>query len=136
MSDSLSESSDDNKFTPAKIEEKKTRPYLLVELFDKNINAIKGHSLFEIGDDENDVKSFTQKDLFGTTDLMVKGYVARQFRDCINKMDDIKTVKICINNKVLASYDYSIPTLFEMPKTVKPEPKPKRKYVRKIKPKV
>jgi hypothetical protein len=136
MSDCSSDSSEDNKFTPEKIEEKKTRPYLLVELFDKNIDAIKGHSLFEIGDDENDVKCFTQKDLFGTTDLMVKGYVARQFRDCINKMDDIKTVKICINNKVLASYDYSIPTLFEMPKTVKPEPKPKRKYTRKVKPNV
>ena len=136
MSDSSSDSSEEDKFTPAKIEEKKTRPYLLVELFDKNIDAIKGHALFEIGDDENDVKSFTQKDLFGTTDLMVKGYVARQFRDCINKLDDIKAVRICINNKVLASYDYSIPTLFEMPKTDKPEPKPKRKYTRKVKPNV
>lgn len=105
MSDSLEE----DKFTPAKIEEKKTRPYLLVKLFDKNINAIKGYSLFEIGDDENDIKCFTQNDLFGTTDLMVKGYVARQFRDCIDKPDDIKTVKICINEKVLAYYDYSIP---------------------------
>ena len=132
----MSNCSEENKFTPEIIEEKKKRPYLLVELFDKNIDAIKGHSLFEIGDDENDVKSFTQKDLFGTTDLMVKGYVARQFRDCINKMDDIKAVRICINNKVLASYDYSIPTLFEMPKTVKPEPNAKRKYVRKIKPNV
>ena len=37
MSDSSSESSKENKFTPEKIEEKKTRPYLLVELFDKNI---------------------------------------------------------------------------------------------------
>ena len=132
----MSNCSEENKFTPEIIEEKKKRPYLLVELFDKNIDAIKGHSLFEIGDDENDVKCFTQKDLFGTTDLIVKGYVARQFRDCINKMDDIKTVKICINNKVLASYDYSIPTLFEMPKTVRPEEKPKRKYTRKVKPKV
>ena len=94
MSDSSSDSSEKDKFTPAKIEEKKTRPYLLVELFDKNIDAIKGHALFEIGDDENDVKCFTQKDLFGTADLMVKGYVARQFRDCINKMDDIKAVSI------------------------------------------
>ena len=136
MSDCSSDSSEEDKFTPAKVEEKKSMPYLLVELFDKNINAIKGHSLFEIGDDENDVKCFTQKDLFGTTDLMVKGYVARQFRDCINKMDDIKAVRICINNKVLASYDYSIPTLFEMLKTLKPEPKPKSKYVRKTKPKV
>ena len=136
MSDSSSESSEENKFTPEKIEEKKTRPYLLVQLFDKNINDIKGHALFEIGDDEDDVKCFTQKDLFGTTDLMVRGYVARQFRDCIDKFDDIKTVKICINNKVLASYDYSVPTLFSLiDKTVKPEttPKPKRKYTRKNK---
>ena len=66
---------------------------------------------------------------------MVKGYVARQFRDCINKLDDIKAVRICMNNKVLASYDYSTPTLFKS-KTVKPEPKPKRKYTRKVKPNV
>jgi hypothetical protein len=137
MSDCSSESSEENKFTPEKIAEKKTRPYLLVELFDKNINNIKGHALYEIGDNEDDVKCFTQKDLFGTADLMVKGYVARQFRDCINKVDDIKTVQICINNKRLAFYDYSIPTLFDLvDKTVKPEatPKPKRKYTRKIKP--
>ena len=137
MSDSSSESSEENKFTPEKIEEKKTRPYLLVELFDKNINAMKGHALYEIGDDEDDVKCFTQKGLFGTADLMVRGYVARQFRDCIEKIDDIKTVKICINNKVLAFYDYSVPTLFDLiDKTVKQEvtPKPKRKYTRKIKP--
>ena len=137
MSDSSSESSEENKFTPEKIEEKKTRPYLLVELFDKNINAMKGHALFEIGDDEDDVKCFTQKSLFGTADLMVRGYVARQFRDCIEKIDDIKTVKICINYKVLAFYDYSVPTLFDLiDKTVKQEvtPKPKRKYTRKIKP--
>ena len=135
MSDSSSESSEENKFTPEKIEEKKTRPYLLVELFDKNIDAIKGHALYEIGDNEDDVKCFTQKDLFGTADLMVRGYVARQFRDCIDKIDDIKTVRICINNKQLAFYDYSIPTLFDLVnKTVKPEaaPKPKRKYTRKI----
>jgi len=113
----MSDSSEEDKFTPAIIEEKKTRPYLLVKLFDKNVDAIKYHSLFEIGDDENDIKCFTQKDPFGTTDLMVKGYVARQFRDCIDKIDDIKTVKICINEKVLAYYDYSIPTLFEMPRT-------------------
>ena len=113
----MSDSSEEDKFTPAKIEEKKTRPYLLVKLFDKNVDAIKGHSLFETGDDENDIKCFTQNDLFGTTAIMVKGYVARQFRDCIDKMDDIKTVKICINEKVLAYYDYSIPTLFEIPKT-------------------
>ena len=39
MSDSSSESSSDekSKFTPENIAEKKTRPYLLVELFDKNI---------------------------------------------------------------------------------------------------
>ena len=137
MSDCSSESSEENKFTPEKIAEKKTRPYLLVELFDKNVNNIKGHALYEIGDNEDDVKCFTQKDLFGTADLMVKGYVARQFRDCINKIDDIKTVKICINNKRLAFYDYSIPTLFDLvDKTVKQEvtPKPKRKYTRKIKP--
>jgi hypothetical protein len=30
MSDCSSDSSEDNKFTPAKIEEKKTRPYLLL----------------------------------------------------------------------------------------------------------
>ena len=137
MSDTSSESSEENKFTPEKVEEKKTRPYLLVELFDKNINDMKGHALYEIGDDEDDVKCFTQKSLFGTADLMVRGYVARQFRDCINKLDDIKTVKICINNKVLAFYDYSVPTLFDLiDKTVKQEvtPKPKRKYTRKIKP--
>jgi len=137
MSDCSSEYSEENKFTPEKIVEKKTRPYILVELFDKNVNNIKGHALYEIGDNEDDVKCFTQKDLFGTADLMVKGYVARQFRDCINKMDDIKTVQICINNKRLAFYDYSIPTLFDLvDKTVKPEatPKPKRKYTRKIKP--
>ena len=137
MSDSSSESSEENKFTPEKIEEKKTRPYLLVELFDKNINAMKGHALFEIGDDEDDVKCFTQKSLFGTADLMVRGYVARQFRDCIEKIDDIKTVKICINYKVLASYDYSVPTLFDLiDKAVEQEvtPKPKRIYTRKIKP--
>ena len=136
MSDSSSESSEENKFTPEKIAEKKTRPYLLVQLFDKNINDIKGHALFEIGDDEDDVKCFTEKSLFGTADLMVRGYVARQFRDCIDKLDDIKTVKICINNKVLASYDYSVPTLFDLiDKTGKPEttPKPKRKYTRKTK---
>ena len=136
MSDSSSESSEENKFTPEKITEKKTRPYLLVQLFEKNINDIKGHALFEIGDDENDVKCFTEKSLFGTADLMVRGYVARQFRDCINKLDDIKTVKVCINNKVLASYDYSVPSLFDLiDKTNKPEatPKPKRKYARKIK---
>ena len=113
----MSDSSEEDKFTPAKIKEKKTRPYLLVKLFDKNVDAIKGYSLFEIGDDENDIKCFTQNDLFGTTAIMVKGYVSRQFRDCIDKMDDIKTVKICINEKVLAYYDYSIPTLFEIPKT-------------------
>ena len=137
MSDSESRS-EENKFTPEKIEEKKTRPYLLVELFDKNINGMKGHALFEIGDDEDDVKCFTQKSLFGTADLMVRGYVARQFRDCIEKIDDIKTVKIMINNKVLASYDYSVPSLFDLiDKTVKQEitPKPKRKYTRRIKPK-
>ena len=136
MSDSSSESSEENKFTPEKIAEKKTRPFLLVELFDKNINNTKGHALYEIGDNEDDVKCFTQKDLFGTADLMVRGYVARQFRDCINKLDDIKTVKICINNKQLAFYDYSIPTLFDsIKKTVKPEttPKPRRKYTRKNK---
>ena len=136
MSDSSSESSEEKKITPEKIEEKKTRQYLLVELFDKNINNIKGHALYEIGDNEDDVKCFTQKDLFGTADLMVRGYVARQFRDCINKLDDIKTVKVCINNKVLASYDYSVPSLFDLiDKTNKPEatPKPKRKYTRKIK---
>ena len=137
MSDSSSSSDEKSNFTPEKIAEKKTRPYLLVQLFDKNINDIKGHALFEIGDDENDVKCFTEKSLFGTADLMVRGYVARQFRDCINKIDDIKTVKICINNKRLAFYDYTIPTLFDLvDKTVKPEatPKPKRKYTRKIKP--
>ena len=136
MSDSES-SSEEIKFTPEKIAEKKTRPYLLVQLFDKNINAMKGHALFEIGDDEDDVKCFTQKSLFGTADLMVRGYVARQFRDCIEKIDDIKTVKICINYKVLAFYDYSVPTLFDLiDKTVKQEitPKPKRKYTRRIKP--
>ena len=136
MSDSES-SSEENKFTPEKIAEKKTRPYLLVQLFDKNINDMKGHALYEIGDDEDDVKCFTQKSLFGTADLMVRGYVARQFRDCINKLDDIKTVKIMINNKVLASYDYSVPSLFDLiDKTVKQEvtPKPKRKYTRRIKP--
>ena len=57
----MSDSSEEDKFTPAKIEEKKTRPYLLVKLFDKNVDAIKGHSLFEIGDDENYIKCFTQK---------------------------------------------------------------------------
>ena len=136
MSDSES-SSEENKFTPEKIAEKKTRPYLLVQLFDKNINDMKGHALFEIGDDEDDVKCFTQKTLFGTADLMVRGYIARQFRDCINKLDDIKTVKIMINNKVLASYDYSVPSLFDLiDKTVKQEvtSKPKRIYTRKIKP--
>ena len=54
-----------------------------------------------------------------------------------NKIDDIKTVKICINNKRLAFYDYSVPTLFELfDESVKPEatPKPKRKYIRKNKP--
>ena len=137
MSDSESSSDEKSKFTPEKIAEKKTRPYLLVQLFDKNINDMKGHVLYEIGDNEDDVKCFTQKDLFGTADLMVRGYVARQFRDCIEKIDDIKTVKIFINNKVLAFYDYSVPTLFDLiDKTVKPEaaPKPKRKYTRKIKP--
>ena len=137
MSDSESSSDEKSKFTPEKIAEKKTRPYLLVQLFDKNINDMKDHALFEIGDDEDDVKCFTQKKLFGTADLMVKGYVARQFRDCIEKIDDIKTVKICINNKVLAFYDYSVPTLFDLiDKTVKQEvtSKPKRKYTRKIKP--
>jgi hypothetical protein len=46
-------------------------------------------------------------------------------------MDDIKTVKICINNKVYASFDYSIPTLFEMPKTE--SIKENKKKIKKIK---
>ena len=46
MSDNSSENSEENKFTPEKIAEKKTRPYLQVELFDKNINNIKDmHSM-------------------------------------------------------------------------------------------
>ena len=64
MSDSSSETSEENKFTPEKIEEKKTRPYLLVELFDKNINDMKGHALFEIGDKKRKEKWEGRKSFF------------------------------------------------------------------------
>ena len=137
MTFSSSDSSDDqkSKFTPEVIAEKKTRPYIIVKLFDKNYGQLRNYDLYEIGDDENDVKCFTQKSLFGTTDIMVRGYVARQFRDLIEKLDDIKTVKILINERELAFYDFSVPTLFDLiDKTPEATPKPKRKYTRKIKP--
>ena len=129
------ENENKNKFTPEIIKEKKTRPYINVELFDKKINALKKHQLFEIGDNENDIRCLTENSLFGTSKLTARGYIANQFRDCINSLDDIKKITIMIRDKQLAFYDYTVPSLFDLidKQINEPQPKQKRKYVRKNK---
>jgi hypothetical protein len=128
------------KFTPEIIAEKKTRPYMIVELFDKVDDCIKTHHLFEIGDTEEDVSEFTIPSLlgFGMTDILTRGYICRNFRDRLSCKEDVKKITVMINDKKLAHYDYTVPSIFDLMDACMKEPttqtpKPKRKYTKKSK---